>query len=164
MTFSAIRVASSQGDPPLVGLGFMIRDERVINGGIAVLDTDNVRTVSTQIVNTISGAFLGVNEFTLPAGIYDVIGRAVINDIGRHRFILYNKTDAGIELEGFSEFDSPIGGFNSGGEAILRGRIDIAGAKTFEFRHYTKGGDTAGLGIHTGPSFSVFSTMHFLEV
>ncbi len=165
MTFSALRVDSGQGLrlAPLVGLGFMIREEKSSNGDAAVATTDNVRKITTQVVNTIAGASLGVDEFTLPAGTYEVTGRAVINDVGRHRFILYNKTDAGITLEGFSEFNSTLGGFNSGGEAVLRGRFTIGSSKTFEFQHYTEGEDGAGLGANIGNDPSVFSTMHFLE-
>ena len=96
MTFSAMRVASGQGlrVPPLIGLGFIIRDEKDQGtaGGSSSVGV-NIRDLNTEIVNTITGAILGTNQFTLPAGTFEIIAKAPNAAAGVNRIYLFNVTD-----------------------------------------------------------------------
>ncbi len=195
MTFSAIRVATGQGlrVPPLVGLGFIIQDEKSqgADGGASSVDTDNIRDLNTEIVNTITGAILGTNQFTLPAGTYDITAKAATFGTALNRISLYNVTDAGdsllledgsgdIQLEdgsgvllleplrpviGISDY-SNIPGFNSGGFAWLQGRFTISGTKVFEIRHYTELASSVGMGlaVSDGVNKEVYTVVSVFEV
>lgn len=168
MSFMPIRVAIGQGlSFRLVGLGFLIREEQNngVGGQTASSGTNNVRLINTEVVNTISGAFLGVNQFTLPAGTYDCWGQAVTQEIQLNRFVLYNFTDSIDELIGLSSYDDVSGSFHSGGFAIIRGRFTLASPKVFEFHHFTQAGDSDGLGEEANAGLKeVYSSMHFLQV
>ncbi len=139
MTFSAMRVASGQGlrVPPLVGLGFVIQDEKSsgTDGGTSVVGV-NTRDLNTEIVNTITGAILGTNQFTLPAGTYEITARAPSGNSGRNRIYLYNVTDASEPLVGTSDHtNAPDTAFFAAGTAHLQGEFTIVATKTFEIRH-----------------------------
>ena len=170
MTLSAMRVAlgATLHDLVLVGLGFLVREEQTsgTDGGTSAATTDNIREITSQIVNTISGAsFIGSDDFTLPAGTYDVWSFAPTLNIGLTRCLLYNKTDSAIELIGFSEFDDVAGGSNSGGISYLNGQFTIAGEKTFDLQQYTETARTAGLGASASGGFKeVYGSILFREV
>lgn len=147
MSFSAIRAALGQGlrVAPLVGLGFIV--EHVVDGpgGTSAVGV-NIRKLNTTKVNNIDGAFLGVDQFTLPAGTYDAIAKAACQNGDRHRVFLYNVTDALDVLIGQSDFTN-FAGAVGGGVASVQGRFTIAGTKVFELRHFiTIAQATTGLG------------------
>lgn len=169
MSFMPIRVAVGQGlEFRLVGLGFLVREEfpSGTTGGPSVADADAIRDINRERVNTISGAFLGVNQFTLPAGTYDCWGQAVTQEVQLNRFVLYNFTDSADELIGQNAWDDPQGSFHSGSFSTVRGRFTIASPKVFEFRHYTeRGGEADGLGQPASDGVKeIYALMHFLQV
>lgn len=139
MTFSAVRVASGQGlrATPLVGVGFIVQDEKSSGtaGGTSVVGA-NTRDLNTEIVNTIIGAVLGTNQFTLPVGTYEIIARAPSGNSGRNRIYLHNVTDVSEPLVGTSDrTNAPDTAFFAVGTAHMQGRFTIVATKTFEIRH-----------------------------
>ena len=171
MTFSAIRVATGQGlrIPVLIGLGFVIQDQKNLNIAAGSSSAGvNTRDLNTEIVNTITGAFLGTNQFTLPSGTYEITAKAPSINSGVNRIYLYNVTDASEELLGTSDrTNSPAGAFAGGGIAWLRGRFTILAQKTFEIRHQIElAQSTNGFGVATNDLVNkeIYTQVAILEV
>jgi hypothetical protein len=108
------------------------------------------RELNTVKVNEITGASLGSNQFTLPAGNYSIIASAPAWMTNRHHIRLRNITDGSDTLIGTSSYSN-----SSSTAAMTRstisGSFGISAAKLFEIQHRaatTKTGD--GLGINTG--------------
>ncbi len=164
MTLSAIRVASGQGlrQLELVGEGFLIQDRKAGTGGSSSVGA-NTRDLNTEVVNTISGAVLGTDQFTLAIGTYEITAKAPCHNGERNRLYLYNVTDAAEELVGVSCW-SNTAGTASGATAWLDGRFTIAGTKTFEIRHdIAKAKTTNGLGVSPGGGVSHVFTSVFIR-
>ncbi len=154
MTFSAVRVAMGQGlrVPALVGFGFLAQHEEVLNGQGGTSSAGvNTRTINTEVVNTITGAFLGTNQFTLPVGTYEIVATGPSLISRRNRMFLYNVTDASVELIGASLY-SALGATVGASAGHLQGRFTVSGsAKIFEVRHEVEQGETTrGFGIFVG--------------
>ncbi len=195
MTFSSIRVASGQGlrNPPLIGLGFIIQHRETSGPAGANVVNFNTRKLNTQIVNTIAGAILGVNKFTLPAGTFEVVARATAVNVVRHRLFLFNLTDApdvlqledglgNLQLEdgsgdlqlettypiiGLNHRTNPSAGSDENSTAMLRGRLTISGAKEFELHHWMQEVQaTHGLGLAASGSEldQIFVQINILKV
>jgi len=195
MSFSAVRVASGQGlrVPALVGLGFIIEDQKAegVAGGTSVAG-ENIRALNVETVNTIAGAVLGVNKFTLTTGTYEIKAKAPLLAGAFNRLALRNITDSGfalqledgsgnlqledgsgnlqledvVEVVGHSEF-SNIPAFSSGGNAWLFGRFTVSGTKVFELIHYIDlAGGSSGLGadISDGSNAEIYATVHIFQV
>lgn len=127
---------------------FHVQDQKTsgTDAGSSSAATTHIRTLNTTVINDISGASLASNQFTLPAGSYDVWAGAPGLDCGRERVQIYNVTDAAIELLGTSYFN--FSSDNQQDTAQLNGRITIAAPKTFELRHFINlAKATIGLGI-----------------
>lgn len=113
-------------------------------GGTSSTDTVHTRVLNTSVYNAITGASLGSNQITLPAGTYDVEAMAAHQDTGKARLSLYNVSDSAVELLGLSDYC--IGG-TTGTLVHVAGQITLAEEKVFELRHYIQTGDaTWGLG------------------
>lgn len=118
--------------------GYMLlTDEKAqgTNGGSSVLGTQT-RTLNTVRANTISGASLASNQFTLPAGTYRIRARAPSEQTDNNRIYLTNVTDTTFPIMGSSEQGGTTGELFVS-HATLVGRITISAAKVFEIRHYT---------------------------
>ena len=130
-----------------------VRDEKATgsHGGQASADTDNVRVLNTVVTNEITGASLGSNRITLPAGTYFIDAWAYAYSIDMHRAMLYNQSDSSVTILGHSSFADD----NNQGYApsFVRGRFTISAQKLFEIRHYTeKTGSGVDLGVDTNDS------------
>lgn len=143
------------GGVQVVGFGaantgaWQIQDQKASGsaGGAATAATENVRALNTTVgTNGIAGSAMGTNQFTLPAGTYDVDLTAPVYACNLNRVRLYNVTDAAYTLSGQNSFALDTG--QGATSATLRGRFTITAAKTFEVRHYiqTNGGATSTLG------------------
>jgi len=110
------------------------------------------RDLNTVITNTIAGASLASNQFTLPAGTYYVEAIAPASIVNENKAIIYNVTDSSNAIIGTSSYSG--GGSTQVTNAVLNGKFTIAGTKTFELRHRAAStGSTYGFGIASG--FSV---------
>lgn len=145
ITVAALRTAMAL---PLL----YVRDEKAAGtmGGSSGAATWNVRTLNTTVVNQITGASLGSNQITLPAGTYRIRARAPGNRVDRHKLRLRNITDSTDEVVGESCYTANVTFVAT--NADLWGRFTIAGTKVFEVWHYTEAGKANpdnGLGIET---------------
>lgn len=123
-----------------------VRDEKTAGTAAGTFTSGDWRTRSlTTITNEISGATLGSNQITLPAGTYYIDARAPGFDCGAHKARLHNTSDATSTIIGSSE--TSVQGNETQTWSAVRGRFTIAAEKTFEIQHRcgtTKA--TAGLG------------------
>ncbi len=170
MSFSAIRVASGQGLrlPQLVGVGFLIQDEKSTgtSGGDSSVGA-NTRDLNTEILNTIPGAFLGTNQFTLDSGTYEITARAPAGNSGRNRLYLFNVTDSSEALVGTSDRNNaPDTAFFGMGTAHLEGEFTITATKTFELRHEMELAHSgSGLGINIGDGeIEIYARVYIIKV
>ena len=130
-----------------------VRDEKATgsHGGTASALTDNVRVLNTVVTNEITGASLGSNRITLPAGTYFIDAWAYAYSIDMHRAMLYNQSDSSVTILGHSSFaNDTTQGY---APSFVRGRFTISAQKLFEIRHYTeKTGSGVDLGVDTNDS------------
>mgnify|MGYP003127623559 FL=1 len=125
-------------------------------GGGASAASTVTRVLNTVVTNEITGASLGSNQFTLPAGTYFIDASAPANEVDRHRISLYNATDTSTTLLGQSEdVDATL----TQTQARLRGKFTITGSKAFEIRHFTESARSVyGLGNFTTDSNNAIYT------
>jgi hypothetical protein len=112
------------------------RDEQTsgTNAGTFTSGSFVTRTLNTTVVNNITGASLGSNQITLPAGTYWFLAHAPALNCDSHRAQIYNVTDAATALLGDSAAYSSSAG-NVGDRAIVQGPVTISAQKVFELRH-----------------------------
>jgi hypothetical protein len=123
-----------------------------VNGGPSVAGTQT-RTLNTEDSDTGGNCTLSSNQFTLAAGTYQIKASAPAYAVGVHKALLYNTTDAAIEIIGVNAIANVAS--SVGNRSALSGQFIIASAKTFELRHYTaavKAGN--GLGVATSDGTS----------
>jgi len=102
------------------------------------------RTLNTEVTDEI-GSTLSSNQFTLPAGTYEIEASAPAYSVTLHQCRLYNITDAAVTLTGTNEV-SANGGYATS-RSFVFGRFTIAATKTFELQHrcsVTKASDGFG--------------------
>lgn len=122
-----------------------------VDGGTAVSGANNIRNMTAK-TNTIPGASVAADSFTLPAGTYDVDGWAAGYNVRRHKAFIRNNTIADLALLGSSEYAASDSSTNS----LFSGRLVVApGGETFSVRHYIGVGYAdEGLGIATDGSLN----------
>ena len=124
-----------------------VRDEKSsgVGGGSSVVGSQ-IRALNTEVINTITGASLGTNQFTLPAGTYNVSATAPAFKVGRHSLYIRNVTDATDVIQGSMEFSGS--GDSTSTTASVEARITITGTKVFEITHYIQAVfASTGLGV-----------------
>lgn len=108
------------------------------------------RTINTSKTNEISGASLGSNQITLPAGTYEIDADVPAGYVSYHKAKLYNVSDAADVIIGSSEFTSG-GAQYAATTSRIRGRFTIASTKVFDIRHQVAatnvGGAACSLGV-----------------
>lgn len=93
----------------------------------------NTRVLNTVQTNNITGASLGSNQVTLPAGDYEIEATAPAFNCSQTKAYLYNVTDAATTLVGTSEYGADSGQVVS---SRVVGKFTITASKVFELRHY----------------------------
>jgi hypothetical protein len=113
-----------------------VRDEKTSGtaGGTFTSGAWQTRTLNTVKANNISGASLGSNQITLPAGTYFIQAAAPANQVNDNCLKLYNITDLADVVIGRGANSSSSGGYASP-ESTIWGRFTITGTKVFELRH-----------------------------
>lgn len=149
---------------------FHVRDEKTGSGGSGASGV-NIRDLNTVLTNEISGASLSANQFVLPAGTYEISGRAPAYRSNEHRVYLYNITDAAIELYGRSckAYNHADSQRHTHTPSEVRGRFTTIATKTFELRHNLSSsgfyGGTSGLGVSTGDGeINVYADVEIREI
>jgi hypothetical protein len=134
--------------PPML----LLADEKAsaTDGGGCTSGSWFTRALTTEQRNTISGASLSSNQFTLPAGTYRVTASAPGHRVDQLQARLYNVTDAAVVAYGTSEYASSAGSYTSA-RSDLTTVVSITASKAFriEFRCNTTRA-TNGLGVGSG--------------
>lgn len=106
------------------------------------------RTLNTVVLNEISGASLGSDQVTLPAGSYYAEFRAPAHAVIRHKAVLRNVTAGTNIFVGSSELNSQAP--NSQTSSVGACRFTLAGETQIDIGHYTANAvATSGLGAET---------------
>ncbi len=124
-----------------------VRDEKPnqTDGGGSTASAWNVRTLNTTLTNEISGASLGSNQITLPAGTYFIEASAPAHKVNGHQLRLYNTSDAATAIAGHSTYTDTND--NVTNHSFVTGRFTISAEKVFELQHWTRQTvATSGLG------------------
>ncbi len=138
---------------PFSGRLLHVRDEVAANtaGGTFTSGAWQTRTLQTLKTNEISGASLGSNQITLPAGTYFIDASAPGYTCDNHVSKLYNVTDASDVIIGTAaQTNSAVA---TSARSHVRGRFTLAAQKVLELRHRcttTKATDGFGLPTNVG--------------
>lgn len=113
-----------------------IQDQKAttVDGGSNTGGSDIARTLNTVLTNEITGASLGSNQITLPAGTYFIDAIVAARGHNRSRLVLYNTSDSADEVIGMNHLCDPSAGHVA---VKLMGVFTIAAEKVFELRHFT---------------------------
>ena len=134
-------------------------------GGSASIGGVQTRTLNTTVFNAISGASLGSNQITLPAGTYSIVAQAPGYATANTKAYFYNVTDSSDAIFGTNAFGLSTGGYCN---SFVNGIITIASAKVFELRQYTQinDGSTSSLGKPTNFSATLeyYSTVNIIKL
>lgn len=104
------------------------------DGGDFTSGADRTRDLSdTPVVNGITGASVGSNQITLPAGTYEAVIRCPAVRVGNHRAKLYNVTDGADIAIGSNAFASNAG--SAANYSFVKTQFTLAGTKVLEVRH-----------------------------
>lgn len=140
----------------------IMQDRRPVNtgGGAGVAGSWNQRTINTVLVNNITGASMGTNQFTLPVGRYKINNiQATCYAVDYNKLRLYNISNSTTQTDVNS--NAIIGStsyFYSvsfvGGKAEISGYyFDVTTSpKTFKIEHYisvSSGGNDFGIATNT---------------
>lgn len=112
-----------------------VRDEKAsgTDGGTFTSAAWRTRTLNTTKTNEISGASLGSNQITLPAGTYWIEASAPAREVDAHKLKLANITATSDIIIGTTEFA------NAGGQVATRssldGRFTLAGTTVLQIQH-----------------------------
>lgn len=133
---------------------FHVRDEKPggTNGGTFTQGAWRTRNLNTVATNTISGASLSADQFTLPEGTYEIFSSAPARSVNNHQTRLYNITDSETVVVGTKERTDQGNVIVT--RSFLTGVFTISAQKTFEFQHYAQ--RTQGnTGFGTSENFGV---------
>ena len=135
-----------------------------INGGTSSSNTTSARTLNSIVINTISGASLASNTVTLPAGTYEVRGRAPTKNSGGNRLTIYSVTDSSVLIQGASFFNSTTGSYSL--DAAITGRFTITSTKNIQLQHWISEGDGRGFGAPANQTgvLEIYSELELTKV
>jgi hypothetical protein len=114
-------------------------------GGANVVGAYATRTLNTIVDNTGIVNSLASNQFTLPAGSYQIKAKAPAYTVGVHRTRIRNITDGSTALLGQSGYTN-AGADNAQVFSEIEGEIVITATKTFELQHYSSNLVSNGFG------------------
>jgi hypothetical protein len=142
------------------------RKSQGATGGNSTSTTTHTRTLNTEVASaTITGASLGSNQVTLPAGTYKVSAWATAyGNIGNMKLRLYNTTAAAYILEGASFAGATSGGATMAWTVPMHGIFTLASQGVLELRHYCQNAVTDGLGKAVSQGTEVYADLYFEEV
>jgi hypothetical protein len=112
-----------------------VREEQAANteGGTFTSGAWRTRTLNTTKTNEISGASVGSNQITLPAGTYFIDASAPAVLCAEHKAKLANITDTSDTIIGSSEAAGTASA--AAARSVVQGRFTIADVKVFELQH-----------------------------
>lgn len=122
------------------------------DGGTFTQDAWQTRTLNTEATDEI-GSTLSSNQFTLPAGTYEIDASAPALNVNEHKAKLTNITDGTDTIIGTTSRSSGEGASIT--RSVIAGRFTIAAQKTFAIQHrcaVTTASDGFGRGVAWGVS------------
>jgi hypothetical protein len=132
--FRVIAAGMLAPQPPSPAPEFIIQDQKAQNtaGGGFTSGAFQTRTLNTVVRNTIAGASLSANQFTLPAGTYVIRWSCPANLVNAHQSRLQNMTDSTSTVGSSAVSNSTVTSSGlSEGIAVLT----LSTSKTFEIQH-----------------------------
>ena len=123
-------------------------DEKANNtdAGVFTAGAWQTRDLNTEYQDDI-GVTIAANEFTLPAGTYEIYAVAPAYRINRHQARLYNVSAATTTLVGSSEYTANSGGLSQT-QSTITGTFTIASSQTFRIEHRAQSSFSPnGLGV-----------------
>ena len=155
-----ILTSASVGSPVVTKplLHVQERQNQGTSAGNTIIGTQT-RVLNTIIQNDISGASIGSNQITLPAGTYDIdlrIPVVNITSLCSYKARLYNVTNSTYLLEGEGATLS-IGGNQSATTLRLFGVLTFSTTTVLEIREYTSAVITNGLGYPISQGAEVYT-------
>ena len=167
-TFRVRRTSSSAVSVTRIETGsatsqiMIVRDEKSNNtdGGTFSAGAWRDRTLNTVKINTIAGASLNANAFTLPVGTYKIYATAPALNTLEHKAKILNVTDTSDEIIGTSERSAANG---TQTVSIISDVITIASEKVFKLQHRA---DTTRSADGFGPpsNFSVIEVYATIKI
>lgn len=111
-----------------------IRDEKAANtdGGTFTSGAWRTRDLNTVKTNEITGASLGSNQITLPAGTFYIEASSPAFAVSAHQIKLKNVTDGSDTIIGSTEWSYS----SVQSRSVLSGRFTLAAQKVMEIEHY----------------------------
>jgi hypothetical protein len=113
------------------------------------------RTLNTSLLNTVSGASLGSNQITLPAGTYFLQATAPSYKTNSNNLRWYNITDSALVALGANNYAGTTNEIAA--TAVLNCTFTIAASKVFELQHY-------GAVTQSGNGFGVSGNLGYTEM
>tara|TARA_Y100000310_G_scaffold211266_1_gene212041 strand:- start:18127 stop:19173 length:1047 start_codon:yes stop_codon:yes gene_type:complete len=127
--------------------------------------TWTTRDLNTVGTNTITGASLLSNEFTLPAGTYEILAFVPAFNSNGAKARLYNVTDSAVELG--STNATGHSSFNGFGNNVINDQFTLAGTKTLRIEQIvattSNGGVTVGA-ITNNSEPEIYTTVNIREI
>lgn len=142
---------------------FIVVDQKAANtsGGTTTAGTYLQRNLNTIISNTISGATSSSNQFTLPAGNYNIKWWAPAYNCARHKSKLRNVTDSVDVAHGSSEY--ALGTADVQTSSFGSVDVSLGSAKVFEIQHRVQNAQTND-GFGVASNFGVPEVYTVVEV
>jgi|GEM_PF-6047687 len=134
-----------------------VRDEKAqsTEGGTFTSGAWQTRVLNTSKTNTITGASLGSNQITLPAGTYWVDASANMFLVDRNQARLYDTTGAAVLVLGLNVF---AGGSADGNRALVQGLFTLTTTSVLELQHRAAGTKAAnGFGLANNFTTEVYA-------
>lgn len=134
------------------------------NGGTFSTGAWRVRTLNTVVTNTISGASLGSDAITLPAGTYDITASApAYGAVGGHKAVIGNIDGSVIYLVG----EPTATGTGISTRSTVQGRVTFGGATDIYLLHYgqaTVATSGFGVAVNFASQPEIYSDVYIVKV
>jgi hypothetical protein len=139
LVINASKSPALVGVPQVIPRFAYISDVKAANtdGGTLTLGAWRTRTLNTLSDDTGVVTSLSSNQFTLPAGTYDLYATAPAFRVDGHKAKLRNITDSTDTLIGSSVFSGSVANY-AVSNSIVAGAFTITSSKVFEIQHYSQ--------------------------
>lgn len=141
--------------------GYMLLQHQLAQGtdGGSAASGVNTRPLNTTVANTITGASLASNQFTLPAGTFELDGVASTYASNGNKAYFYNVTSS---LTYMGQNQRAAGGGGTGTLSRAQAFVVLAAPAVFELRHYyDTAAPTNGYGTALGAGgIEVYATVN----
>jgi len=134
------------------------------SGGTFTAGAWRTRTLNETQSSSGTSFSRSTDTFTLTAGTYKIYAIAPAYSVNRHKAVLYNVTDAAIEILGQSTSAHEASAVTT--NSVIKGMFTIAETKSFQIQHRcTVGAGTAGFGLESSSGEKeVYTTVYIRKL